>query len=335
MPPRAVIFGCAGTRLTERERSFIRESAPWGFILFARNVNDPSQVRALTDDLRETVGWRAPILIDQEGGRVQRLRPPHWRAAPAQRRFGELAEQDRHAGLRAAWLNARLIAEELADLQIDVDCLPLADQLRPETHEVIGDRAFGSDPKLIGELGRAVADGLLHGGVLPVLKHLPGHGRATVDSHKDLPRTSATYSDLLDIDFKPFQLLSNLQLGMTAHVVYEDIDPAAPATQSQAVIKAIREEICFTGALMTDDLSMEALSGGFATRAERSFAAGCDLVLHCNGEPEEMEEIASVTPELAGESAARCERALSARQTPAPIDAAALTNELSCLLNGG
>lgn len=335
MPPRAVIFGCAGPRLSDREIGFFKDADPWGFILFARNIQDPEQVRALCAALRESVGRTAPILIDQEGGRVQRMKPPHWRAAPPQRIFGELAETDRHAGLRAAWLNSRLIAQDLHGVGVDVDCLPLADQLRPETHGVIGDRAFGFDPKLIADLGRSVADALLHGGVLPVLKHIPGHGRATVDSHEALPRTDAGYDDLLEYDFKPFELLNNMALGMTAHVVYEAIDPDLPATQSAKVLQAIREVIGFDGALMTDDLSMKALSGGFAERAERSLAAGCDLVLHCNGEPEEMEEVAAATALLSGRALERCERALATRQAPANIDREALLAELSALINGG
>ena len=335
MPPKAVILGCAGPRLNDWERDFFTHTNPWGFILFARNVEDPGQVKKLCGELRETVGRQAPILIDQEGGRVQRLQPPHWRAAPPQRVFGELYERDKHAGLRAAWLNARLIADELHNCGIDVDCLPLADQLRPETHGIIGDRAYGLAPEQIADLGRAVAEGLRQGGVLPVLKHIPGHGRATEDSHLALPRTDAGYSDLLDNDFKPFLLLNNLELGMTAHVVYEALDPNRPATQSPAVIQAIRSDIGFDGALMTDDLSMKALKGPFAERAELSLAAGCDLLLHCNGEAEEMMEVAAATPELAGKALERCNAALAARKAPVTIDTAALLAELEVLLNGG
>ncbi|MET1027268.1 MAG: beta-N-acetylhexosaminidase, partial [Dongiaceae bacterium] len=291
----AVIFGCAGPELGAAERDFFQATQPLGFILFARNVDNPDQVRRLTSDLRASIGRAdAPILIDQEGGRVQRLRPPHWRAVLPAGRFGELAELDPVAGQRAVSLNHRLIAAELTGLGITVDCAPLIDLRLPDAHDVIGDRAYGTDPVLVAMLGRAAANALLEGGVMPVIKHLPGHGRVLVDSHHDLPRVAASHAELSSSDFRPFRALNDLPWGMTAHVVYEAIDADLPATLSAKVIaEVIRGEIGFDGLLLTDDLSMKALRGNLSDLAGASLAAGCDIVLHCNGDMKEMRLVAA------------------------------------------
>ncbi len=314
---RAAIYGCEGHSLTDAEKRFFREADPWGFIVFARNIDDPDQLRALVSEFRETVGWNAPVLIDQEGGRVARLKPPHWRKFPPARVYGDLYARDRDAGIEACRLGAFLIASELADLGIDVDCLPLADVPQPGAHDIIGDRAYGETPETVIALGRACADGLSQAGVLSVLKHIPGHGRAGVDSHEALPIVDAPIESLRAVDFEPFRALADLPLGMTAHVVYEALDDARPATTSPDVIAMIRREIGFDGLLMTDDLSMKALGGPMGTRVTESFAAGCDLALHCNGDMAEMEAVAAEAPELAGDALRRSEMALS-RRKPQP-----------------
>ncbi|MDP1628135.1 MAG: beta-N-acetylhexosaminidase [Parvibaculum sp.] len=322
MSLRAAIYGCAGTELGSAERSFFREARPWGFILFARNVADPAQLRSLTADLREAVGYDAPVLIDQEGGRVQRLRPPHWRAWPAGRRYGELYARDAEKGLAAARLGAQLMAVELRDVGITVDCLPVLDVPVPGAHDVIGDRAYAETPDIVAALGLAAAEGLLSGGVLPVVKHMPGHGRAGVDSHKSLPVVDTPRADLERIDFAPFRALRQMPLGMTAHVVYTALDPGNPATTSAAIIRDIvRGTIGFDGLLMSDDLSMQALNGTLGERASASLAAGCDLALHCNGRMAEMEEVAAEVPVLSGKPLARSKAALARLTEPsAPVD---------------
>lgn len=326
MAPRAVIFGCRGPELTPEEREFFADADPWGFILFARNIALPDQVRRLTASLRDAVGRDAPILIDQEGGRVARLRSPLWRDWPdALDEVEAVANPARR--VEAMRLRYRLIAAELADLGIDVNCAPLADLARPDTHPFLRPRCYGSDPETVAALGRAVADGLLAGGVLPVLKHIPGHGRARADSHHDLPTVTTPLPELEATDFAPFRALADLPLAMTAHIVYTALDPEQPATLSPACIAAIRGTIGFDGALMTDDLAMRALTGPMDTRARAALAAGCDLVLHCNGERAEMEAIAAVTPRLEGIAAARADRALTARRPadqadPVLLDAA-------------
>ncbi|HWU00592.1 MAG TPA: beta-N-acetylhexosaminidase, partial [Terriglobales bacterium] len=291
----AVIFGCAGPQLDAAEAAFFREMQPLGFILFGRNVVDPAQLRRLTSDLRAAIDRPdAPILIDQEGGRVRRLRPPHWRQIPAPGIFGALAARDLAAAERAVALNHRLMAAELRDVGITVDCAPLLDIRFPGAHDVVGDRSFGSDPALITKLGRIAATALLEGGVMPVIKHIPGHGRAMVDSHLDLPRVTEKHAALAASDFQPFVALKDLPWGMTAHLVYEAIDPDHPATLSRKVIgDVIRGEIGFDGLLLTDDLSMKALKGSFTERAAGSLAAGCDVVLHCNGDMAEMRQVAA------------------------------------------
>ena len=295
--PRAVIFGCAGPDLAADERTFFRDADPLGFILFARNVDTPERTRRLVDDLRASVmRAEAPVLIDQEGGRVARLKPPHWRAAPPARVLGELYARDPERGLEAARLNARLLAADVASIGVDVDCLPVLDLDRPETHAAIGDRAFAGRPEPVAALGRAAAEGLLAEGVMPVIKHMPGHGRATVDSHKALPRIDASRDELERTDFLPFKLLSDLPWGMTGHLLVEAVDPATPVTISaRAVKEIIRGYIGFDGVLLSDDLSMQALGGSLGQRAAGALAAGCDIALHCNGERAEMEDIAACT----------------------------------------
>jgi len=310
--PRAVILGLSGSDLTPREAAFFADVDPWGFILFARNIVDPEQVRALTAALRRAVGREAPILVDQEGGRVQRLGPPHWRDWPPVRDVCDAAT-DETALMTTLRMRYRMIADELIGVGIDVDCAPVLDVPQPNAHPIIGDRAFGRTPSEVAARAREAAAGLLDGGVLPVLKHLPGHGRAPNDSHETLPVVRASIDELRNADFPPFLSNRDLPLGMTAHVVYSAIDPDACATLSPTCIRLIREEIGFEGVLMTDDLSMKALDGPMATRAERALDAGCDLILHCNGEMDEMNEMVRVIPELAGRAGERCARALSHR----------------------
>ena len=330
----AAIFGCAGLSLGAEERDFFRSVDPAGFILFKRNCADPAQVRNLVADLRASVGRSdAPILIDQEGGRVQRLRPPHWRAAPPARRFAELYAQDPAAGLRAAWINARLIAAELMDLGIDVDCAPVLDNPVPGAHDVIGDRALGTDVATIAALGRAVIDGFLAGGVLPVIKHLPGHGRAGVDSHLECPIVDADDAELRAEDLPPFRALADAPFAMTAHVVYTTWDAARVATWSPWIIqRVIRRDIGFSGCLLSDDLSMQALDGTLGERARRALTAGCDLALHCNGDLAEMRDVAAAAGTISPAAGIRLAAALARRTKPDPIDRPVLTAELDGLL---
>lgn len=303
--------------LTPAEKAFFADARPWGFILFARNVETPEQVRALTAALREAVGRdEAPILVDQEGGRVQRLRPPHWPAYPPARAYSTLGRPE------IARLGARLMAHDLAAVGIDADCLPVLDVPAPDGHEVIGDRAYAETPDAVAILGRAAAEGLIAGGVLPVVKHIPGHGRARADSHQALPVVEAPWDELDGRDFAPFRALSDMPMAMTAHVVYPAIDPRRPATLSPTVIRrAVREAIGFDGLLMSDDISMGALSGGFRERAETARAAGCDVVLHCNGDMDEMQAVAAGAGVLSGPAQGRARAALARRpRTPEPFD---------------
>lgn len=332
MPVRAFISGIAGTAFTDEEKRFFADTSPWGLILFKRNIENPTQVRDLTHTFRELAGREdAPILVDQEGGRVQRLAPPTWPAFPAAAALADRDEEESAAGIR---LGARLIAHELAGLGINVDCLPVADLRHPDGHGVIGDRAYGSEPARVATLARAAAEGLLAGGVLPVVKHIPGHGRARADSHHELPRVGADRMELEQTDFEPFRRLADLPLAMTAHVVYEAIDASAPATISATVVReVIRDYIGFDGLLMTDDLSMKALSGTFADRTKAAFAAGCDMALHCNGDMAEMREIAAHTPVLAGEAARRAQKALDRLAgVPEPLDIAEAWRRFSAMI---
>ena len=324
MPVRAFITGVAGLSLSADERAFLRAAEPWGLILFKRNISAPEQVADLVQSFRDLLGWHAPVLIDQEGGRVQRLAPPEWPAYPSGAKYSELYDRDPAVGLSAARLGARLIASDLYALGIDVDCLPLADLPVPGSDAVIGDRAYGTEPGKVAAIARAVAQGLLQGGVLPVLKHLPGHGRATADSHLKLPVVDTDRETLERTDFAAFRPLADLPLGMTAHVVFSALDPSAPATTSVTMVRqVIRESIGFEGVLMSDDISMGALSGSLTERSRAAIHAGCDVVLHCNGKLAEMEEVASAAPVLAGEAKRRADAALALRAAPQDFDIAA------------
>ncbi len=324
----ATILGCLGPRLSAEERAFFRQADPWGFILFARNLETPDQIARLTADLRDSVGRDAPILIDQEGGRVQRLRAPQWRE------WLPPLDHVRAAGAeapRAMYLRYRLIAHELTTLGIDTNCAPMVDLARPTTHPFLLNRCYGTEPGPVAEIGRAVAQGCLDGGVLPVLKHIPGHGPSEADSHHDLPRATAPADQLTALDFAPFRALADLPLAMTAHLVYTALDPDRPATTSPTVIGHIRSEIGFDGLLMSDDISMQALSGAVATRTRDAIAAGCDLVLHCNGEMDEMTAVAEAAGTLNDVATARGDRALAARRAPDSIAVTALEAELAAL----
>ena len=331
------IYGCAGPVLSAAERDFFRDVRPWGFILFGRNIENADQIRALVAALRETVeDGAAPILIDQEGGRVARLKPPLWAQRPAAALFGALYAQNQERAREATYLNARLIAHDLSSLGINVDCLPVLDVPVPGAHDIIGDRAFATDPATIIDLGRAQIQGLMEGGVLPVMKHIPGHGRAGADSHLALPRVSATVEELSASDFVTFRSLDSCPIAMTAHVVYDSIDPQRPATTSPKVIRdVIRGEIGFEGLLMSDDLSMKALDGPLALRAKAALFAGCDLALHCNGDMDEMKDVASEVKELDGLSLKRSEQALAHLVAADPgFDPVAATARLAGLLAG-
>jgi len=331
---RAFITGLAGASLTTAERHFVQEAAPFGLILFKRNVTTPDALRRLVDEFRAAVGRQAPVLVDQEGGRVQRLGPPHWPTYPPGAAYGAVFDRDPDAGRRAARLGGRLIANDLAQLGIDVDCAPVADVPAADADPVIGDRAYGADPAKVATLAGAFAAGLMQGGLLPVLKHLPGHGRAMADSHQRLPVVTADRTTLDVTDFAAFRPLAGLPLGMTAHVVFTAVDPVAPATTSANIVKhVIRDSIGFTGLLMSDDISMNALSGSLSERTRAAIAAGCDVVLHCNGELSEMVEVAAEAPALAGDAARRAEAALAARKPAASHDIAASRAELARLMN--
>jgi len=327
---RALVLGCAGPTLGAEEAAFFRDADPYGFILFARNIEDRKQVRALVDGLRATVGRDAPVLIDQEGGRVQRLGPPGWRRYPPAAVFARLHAHDPEAGVTALRLSAGLMAADLFELGIDVDCVPLADVRQPGAHDVIGDRAFGEDPATVTLLARIQVEAIAAGGVTGVLKHLPGHGRSLVDSHAELPRVDADRATLDAVDFAPFRALADaVPYGMTGHLLFPAIDPDRPSTLSPTIVgTVIRGAIGFDGLLMTDDLSMGALGGSLSGRAAAALRAGCDLILHCNGRMGEMTEVAAATAMLEGESARRAAGADKVRagnrasRTPPDADAA-------------
>ncbi|MFI5019275.1 MAG: beta-N-acetylhexosaminidase [Dongiales bacterium] len=335
MAPLAAIFGCAGPQLAAAERDFFARADPTGFILFARNVESPAQLRALVVALRQSVGREdAPVLVDQEGGRVQRLKPPQWRAAPAPGRFGELAAKDPAKAVEAVRLNARLIAGELVAAGIDTVGAPSLDLRLPGAHQVIGDRAFSADPEIVAALGRAACEGFLAAGVTAVIKHLPGHGRSQVDSHLSLPVVEAPLAELEASDFRPFRALADMPLGMTGHLLILAIDAERPATISSRVIaEVIRGFIGFQGVLITDDLSMEALSGTVQSRAAAAIAAGCDLALHCNGKLAEMAAIAEALPPISADAAAKLAEARP-RPAAAEADPADLARRLDLLLSG-
>jgi beta-N-acetylhexosaminidase len=335
MSSRAFITGVSGLELTATERDFIRGERPWGFTLFKRNVETPDQVADLVGQLRDCVGAvDAPVLIDQEGGRVARLGPPHWPVYPPGATFGALYDLDKALGLQAARLSSRLIAADLIDLGVTVDCLPLADVPVAGADAVIGNRAYGTEPAKVAAIARAVTEGLEQGGVLPVLKHIPGHGRATADSHFRLPTVDTPQEELERTDFAAFRPLADLPMAMTAHVVFSALDPAQPATTSATIIRqVIRGGIGFQGLLMSDDVSMNALAGSIAERTRAIVSAGCDMILHCNGKLDEMRDVARETPELAGQAAERARRALASRRAPEPFDRQAARAELEVLMD--
>ncbi len=322
MTVSALIIGCSGQELTPQEIEFLHEYDPWGLILFQRNCQSPEQVRALVSSFRDIAGrCDAPVLIDQEGGRVQRMGPPHWRRYPAAGVFGDLFKNNRDNARQATYLITRLMAEDLQTLGISVDCLPVVDVPHRDADNIIGDRAYSNEPGIVAELAHLAATALLDGGVLPVIKHIPGHGRATVDSHIELPRVKTGAAKLREVDFAPFVELSQLPLAMTAHVVYEAFDAKNPATLSPVVIEdVIRGQVGFSGLIMSDDLSMKALSGPLDHLTGSAIAAGCDVVLHCNGDLAEMRSIAANVPRLAGKPLARAKAALKCLNYPQDYD---------------
>ncbi|MCF1710060.1 beta-hexosaminidase [Tabrizicola sp. J26] len=329
-PTGATILGCLEPTVSADERAFFREANPWGFILFARNVEAPEQLRRLTGDLRDAVGRDAPIFVDQEGGRVQRLRAPHWRewAPPLDTVTAAGPNAPRVMNLRF-----QLIAAELRAVGIDGDCAPTADLATDVTHPFLKNRCYGNDVNGVIEVAREVAKGLLAGGVLPVMKHMPGHGRASLDTHHELPRVTAEVTELAATDFAVFRALSDLPLGMTAHIVFSALDDR-PSTASEKMVKIIRQDIGFDGLLMTDDLSMQALSGTLGERAAAARAAGCDIMLHCNGKRPEMEEVVAAAGRLTDRAQRRASAALALRKAPDHVDIAALEAELSALMEG-
>ncbi|MFJ6023449.1 beta-N-acetylhexosaminidase [Brevundimonas sp. NPDC092305] len=330
----AAIYGCAGHRLTAEEKVFFADADPWGFILFRRNVDSPEQVRDLTAELRACVGRHAPLLIDQEGGRVQRMGPPHWPKYPPGEAYLKAAN-DPLTARELARLGARLMAHDLHDVGINVDCLPVLDVPVPGAHDIIGDRAYAHDPATVAQLGRAAAEGLLAGGVLPVIKHMPGHGRAFGDTHKELPTVHADLATLDAWDFAPFRALSDMPIGMTAHIVFTAIDPRRPATQSKKAIRLIREQLGFGGLLLSDDLVMNALSGTLTERAQKALKAGCDLVIHWNGDMAEMRQVAEGVGRLKGGALRRADAALARIvHTPEPLDVREARDRFDAMMSG-
>lgn len=324
----AAIFGCEGAVLGAEEAAFFRDYDPFGFILFARNVEDPEQLRRLTSDLRNAVGREAPILVDQEGGRVQRLRAPHWREWTPPLDF-VAAAPDPETALR---LRYALIAAELRAVGINADCAPVGDLITPATHPFLKNRCYGSDPATVARLGRAVAEGLMQGGCWPVMKHLPGHGRSELDTHLALPTVTAPRAEVVAHDFAPFKAWADLPMAMTAHLVFTAWDDK-PATQSPAMIRAIREEIGFDGLLMSDDLNMQALAGTLAERTRASMQAGCDIALHCKGVLSEMQAVAAEAGAMTPAARARAARVMDARPQVS-IDIAAAEGELLAMMPG-
>ena len=337
MIAKAFIAGCSGLELSRAEAAFFKAERPWGFILFKRNVDTPDQVRKLVDAMRACVDRAdAPVLIDQEGGRVQRLGPPHWPKYPPGRAYGAIKGSNALLSREITRLGARLIAHDLHKLGINVDCVPVLDIPVAGAHDVIGDRAYGQTPQDVAYLGRAAAEGLIAGGVLPIVKHIPGHGRAGADSHLALPVVDTDRATLSATDFLPFRHLCDMPMAMTAHVVYAAIDAKRPATTSRKVMQEIiRGEIGYDGLVMSDDLSMKALAGDFASRTRQSLRAGCDVVLHCNGDLAEMQAIAAATPELKGAAKRRAESALKRiSHLPEPFDPVEGRARLDAALNG-
>ncbi len=337
MRPGAYIFAPAGPDLTAEEAAFFRAADPFGFILFQRNCETPDQLRRLTGDLRAAVGRNAPILIDQEGGRVQRMRAPHWREwMPPLDQVESFSgpEKVKTPAARAMYLRGLLIGSELMAHGIDTNCAPSADIAWPGTHPFLQNRCYGRDAGTVTAMARACAQGLADAGCLPVLKHAPGHGRATTDSHKALPRIDAPLADLGQTDFVPFRALADLPMVMTAHIILPEIDPEAPVTQSAEGIRLLRDQLGLTGLLMTDDISMGALSGPVAERAARALEAGCDLILHCNGDLAEMQSLAVAAGTLSDAAAKRADIAVSDRRPPTDIDIQAVEAEFTTLIKG-
>lgn len=328
----ATILGCLGPVLTTDERAFLADADPWGFILFARNVETPDQLRRLTADLRASVGRDAPVLVDQEGGRVQRLRAPHWREFPPPLDQMTALPSDQRA--RAMWLRGRLIADDLIRVGITVNCAPSLDLAEADTHPFLRNRCYGSDVASVVAAARGMVAGMAAGGVLPVMKHMPGHGRAQIDTHKELPRVDAPLADLMAHDFAPFRACADLPMAMTAHIVFSAIDPDRPATLSPAVVEVIRKQFGYDGLLMSDDLSMQALSGSHYDRAAGVIAAGCDLVLHCNGDRAEGGQVAAAAGPMSAAAHRRAAAALAQRRAPEPADLAALAAEFAALAGG-
>lgn len=333
---RAFASGCEGHALTAAERQFFREMQPWGLILFGRNCRSPEQLRELTAEFRGLVGRKnAPVLIDQEGGRVQRMSPATgpWRKYPAPALFGGLYDENPIHALRAARNIGRLMAKDLSDAGITVNCIPVLDIPAPGSHAIISDRAYAAKPDTLLALARAHVAGFAAGGVLPVVKHMPGHGRATVDSHHELPCVTAARQDLETVDFFPFAAFADAPMAMTCHVVFEAIDKENPATLSRGIIRdVVRGQIGFQGLLITDDLSMKALGGSYTERATRALRAGCDLLLHCNGHMDEMQQVAEAAPMLRGKAMARAKAALRRLQRPLPFDEKAALRDLDAVL---
>jgi beta-N-acetylhexosaminidase len=327
----AAIFGCLGPELSADEAAFFREADPFGFILFARNIENPAQVERLTRSLRAAVGRDAPILIDQEGGRVQRMRGPHWREWSPPLDAAALAGAD---AVRVLGLRARLMAEELRAVGIDANCAPVADIAGPETHPFLRNRCYGTTAAEVSARARAVADAHLAAGVLPVAKHLPGHGRASADTHHTLPTVTASRAELAAHDFAPFTALADLPMAMTAHIIFAAYDAERPATQSPEMIRVIRQEIGFQGLLMTDDLNMQALSGDLGQRTRASMAAGCDIALHCKGDLAEMLAVAAEAGDMRPDTRTRAEAALARRKPADRVDIAALEADLAAMGQG-
>ncbi len=332
---KAFITGVAGLELTEGERELLSESRPAGLILFARNIASQAQVRALVAAFKAAGGnERILVLIDQEGGRVQRIRPPLASRLPPAAAYLAHFDGDIPAAAAAARSIARLLAHELRTFSINTDCAPVLDLPVPGSHDIIGNRAFATDPRGVIALGRAFAEGLMEGAVLPVMKHIPGHGRATADSHLELPVVSAPAAALEASDLVPFRALADLPAAMTAHVVFSSLDPAAPASTSQDVIqRVVRGQCGFSGLLMSDDLGMQALTGTFADRTRAVLATGTDLALHCSSNFNEMIEVAATAPPLAGAALERFERALAVtHRDPGPYDGMAARAVLDALV---
>ena len=321
MSQGAFICGCSGTKLTAEEIQFLRHWQPWGFILFKRNIESPTQVAELVASFRAAIGREdAPVLIDQEGGRVQRLGPPHWREYPAGARFGEIYARDPLQALTAAHLSARLMADDLHGLGINVNCVPILDVPVEGAHDIIGDRAYAREPQIVALIGRAIMEAMLAGGILPIIKHIPGHGRARADSHLSLPIVETSLAELEAWDFLPFAAFADAPMAMTAHVVFTALDADAPVTLSAKAIGLIRNRLGFSGLLMSDDISMKALSGDMQSLSEAAIQAGCDVILHCNGELDEMEAVAKGAGVLSSFSQTRATNALARIRKPEFFD---------------